>query len=404
MTQRLIASWSGTLGAYYFTSDLDRTFTRTVSTCIDSTLPVNPAVGAAPCNVTDSTIITNFGTAFIDVEVDNFAVFGNAEYPLTDNLDAIFGARFTDDEISYNHRRITDFQPSGPGVAPAFALSDSEDDTDFSIRAGLRYAFNDDVTSYLTYTQGYKGPAFNVFFNMGANNAPVIDAEEADAFELGLKATALGGALRANVAAWYAEYENFQANSFININGVLTTNLTNAGTVETKGIEADITWDPTDNLSLAASIVFTDAEVDDVNIPAGATPDQIASLESRIGTPLPFAPDVAFNVTASYFVPLESAPFDLVFDTSFNYQDEVASTIFVTDLDNSVNRIDDYGIWNANASIVSKDERHALTLHLRNITDESYVSTVSGGFDAGARLQIPRDADFYWGLTARVSF
>ncbi len=393
-----------TAGVYYFTSNLDRTFTRTVSTCIASTLDVDPVIGAAPCTVTDSTITTNFGTAFINVEVDNFAVFGNANIRINDKLDVILGARYTDDEVSYDHERITDFDPSGPGVAPAFALSDSVDETDFSVRAGVQYDLNDDMTSYFTYTQGYKGPAFNVFFNMGENNAPAIGAETADAFELGLKSVWLDGALTANLAAWYAEYENFQANSFININGVLTTNLTNAGTVKTQGVEADLFWSPIDDLSINASIVLTDAEVDDVNIPEGADQDQIDSLRSRIGTPLPFAPDLAFNVSAQYWVPLANQPFDLVFDTQYNYNDEVASTIFVTDLDNSVNRIDSYGIWNANISLVSKDDTYAFILHMRNIADESYVSTVSGGFDAGARLQIPRDADRYFGASARFSF
>lgn len=393
-----------TAGLYYFTSDLDRTFTRTVSTCTASTLPVDPVIGAAPCTPADSTITTNFGTAFIDVEVDNLAAFGNLTYHLTDEWELLFGARFTDDEISYSHQRITDFDPSGPGVAPAFQRTDSVDDTDFSVRAGVTYGFSDNANTYFTYTQGYKGPAFNVFFNMGLNNSPAIGAETADAFELGLKTVLLDGALTANFAAFNAEYENFQANSFININGVLTTNLTNAGDVRTQGLEADFVWDPTDNFTLSGAATFMDAEVTGVNIPDGADQGQIDSLRARIGTPLPFAPDFALNLTAKYFIPLSNNAFDIVLDAQYNYQDDVASTIFVTDLDNSVFKIDGYGILNANASIVSKDENYALTLHVRNIADESYVSTVSGGFDAGARLQIPRDADQYWGISARISF
>lgn len=393
-----------TAGLYYFTSDLARTFTRTVSTCTSSTLPVDPVIGAAPCTVADSTITTNFGTAFIDVEVENIAAFGNASINLTDDLTLLAGGRFTRDDLSYSHERITDFEPSGPGVAPAFAKSDSIDDTDFSVRLGLQYGLSDNVSSYLTFTQGYKGPAFNVFFNMGENNSPPIGAEEADAFELGLKSTLLEDLLVANLAAWHAEYENFQANSFINIGGVLTTNLTNAGTVETSGVEADLTWEPLDSLSFNASVVYTEAEVTGVNIPEGATREQIDSLNTRIGTPLPFAPEWAVSARGKYWVRLPDAPFDIAFEGHYRFQSETASTIFVTDLDDSVFRIDDYGIFNASASLVSDDDTYALILHLRNVTDESYVSTVSGGFDAGARLQIPRDADRYWGVTGRVRF
>ena len=155
-------------------------------------------------------------------------------------------------------------------LPPAFQRTDSVDDTDFSVRAGVTYGFSDNANTYFTYTQGYKGPAFNVFFNMGLNNSPAIGAETADAFELGLKTVLLDGALTANFAAFNAEYENFQANSFININGVLTTNLTNAGDVRTRGLEADFVWDPTDNFTLSGAATFMDAEVTGVNIPDGA--------------------------------------------------------------------------------------------------------------------------------------
>ena len=390
-------------GLYFFTSELERTFTRTVSTCTDSTLPVLPPVGLAPCTPEFSTIITNFGTAFIDVEVDNFAVFGNATYRLNDDWSLIFGGRYTQDDLSYSHERITDFDPSGPGVAPAFAKSDSTDDSNFSVRAGVQWGITDDASSYFTYTQGYKGPAFNVFFNMGELNSAPIGAEESDAFELGLKTTLLDGTLVANFAAFFAEYQNFQANSFVNIGGVLTTNLTNAGDVETKGLEADLSWYPIEDLTLTASIAFTDAEVTGVNIPEGLPPEDVDALLARIGTPLPFSPDVAYNLTAKYWIPLAGS-FDLFIDGQYNWQDDVASTVFVQDLDNSVFKIDSYGILNLNFGMEADDGSYALILHARNVLDDNYISTVSGGFDAGARLQIPRDADSYWGLTARFTF
>ena len=392
-------------GLYYFTSELDRTFTRTVSTCTDSPLPVDPDVGLSPCSPSaGSTIITNFGTAVMNVQVDNIALFGNAEYQLNDDLALIFGARWTDDEIEYTHNRVNDFPSgSGPGVGSEFSSANSISETDFSVKAGARYGFRDSTSGYFTYTQGYKGPAFDVFFNMNANREAPVGAETSDSFELGLKTTLAGGAVNANFAAWFAEYENFQANSFVEINGVLTTSLANAGDVETSGFEADFTWQATENLSFSGSIAFTDAEVTGVNIPEGADQDQIDSLEARVGTPLQFSPDVAYNLSAKYWIPVD-APYDFFFDTRYNWQDDVASDSFIQDLNASVFKIDSYGIWNADFGLEADDGSYALILHLRNIADETYISTVSGGFDAGARLQIPRDADRYWGLTARFSF
>ena len=65
---------------------------------------------------------------------------------------------------------------------------------------------------YLTYAQGYKGPAFNTFFNMGTNDILPIGAEESDAVELGWKFTA--DTFLLNVSVFQTDIENFQANNF----------------------------------------------------------------------------------------------------------------------------------------------------------------------------------------------
>ena len=63
----------------------------------------------------------------------------------------------------------------------------------------MQFDFTDDLMAYATYARGYKGPAYNVFFNMTRpNNAEVIDAETADSYELGLKSTLADGRLLLN--------------------------------------------------------------------------------------------------------------------------------------------------------------------------------------------------------------
>ncbi len=54
-------------------------------------------------------------------------------------------------------------------------------------KAGLQFDVNDDIMTYGTYSRGYKGPAYNIFFNLNANGTNVIEPETADSYEIGLK-------------------------------------------------------------------------------------------------------------------------------------------------------------------------------------------------------------------------
>jgi iron complex outermembrane receptor protein len=45
------------------------------------------------------------------------------------------------------------------------------------------------------------------------------------------------------------------------------------------------------------------------------------------------------------------------------------------------------------------DDKYRLTFHVRNITDDSYVLL---NVENGRRLQIPRDADRYFGISLRA--
>ena len=62
-------------------------------------------------------------------------------------------------------------------------------------------------------------------------------------------------------------------------------------------------------------------------------------------------------------------------------------------------RIDAYGIWNASLGFSDSEDKYRVTFHARNITDQSYVLL---NVEAGRRLQIPRDADRYFGISVRA--
>ncbi|MCT2559609.1 TonB-dependent receptor [Tsuneonella sp. YG55] len=394
------------VGAFAWHSDNTQTFTRRDITCSTSTLPVAPS-GARPCNVAD-TVNTLFPTATSnsDVGSSNFALFGQATWRLSDLIALTGGLRYTWDELTYVHTRApgvnaaTGLPATGPGVSgnPAGGTiaaggngtntsSGNSDNGNLSGKAVVQITPSDDVMLYGSYTRGYKGPAFNVFFNHTApTNAVPIDEETSDAFEIGAKTQFLDNRVQLNVAAFTVEYDGFQANNFVTLNGAVVTNLTNAGTVKSKGFEADLLAVPVDGLTLRASAAYADAFVKQFNPnPATNAPD------ARNGTQLPLAPKFVYTLGGSYEADLGAAR--LYLDTDFRHVSKQFSDL------GEQGPIDPYGIWNASIGFSDADDRFRLTFHARNITDQSYaLLNVSNG----QRLQIPRDADRYFGVSLRA--
>ncbi|NJO12478.1 MAG: TonB-dependent receptor [Gammaproteobacteria bacterium] len=379
-------------GLFYSQTDAERFFQRNTIVCSASTLPVD-ATGLRPCTAAASTIVTPSASASFGADFENYAAFADGTFNLSDELRLIAGARWTQDELSYFHN----YNPSpipGPGlrtVTSGFTGSDSSDN--ISGRAGFQWDVTDNLMTYATYARGYKGPAFNVFFNMSPNDRNVIDAETADSYEVGVKSTLFGGSLIFNAAAFWAEYENFQANNFLILNNVLITTLTNAGNVTSGGAELDFIARPTDAFSLSGGLAYTDARIDEIFTPAGQTPRFI------IGSSLPLAPKWKATLQADYRISFNS--FDLVPAATVSYQDEQWADLN----ENALTRIPAYTTVDLSLALQDANDRYRIALVGRNVTDESFAAMITTGGPGGApRLQIPREADRYFGIQTRFNF
>ncbi|MGB3378221.1 MAG: TonB-dependent receptor, partial [Allopontixanthobacter sediminis] len=374
--------------------------------CATSTLPVAPS-GATPCNLNDP-VNTTYPTATSasDVNSTNYALFGQATYRFTDQFSLTGGLRWTRDELEYVHTRApgvnaaTGLPLSGPGVSGSPAggtiasggngtntSAGSSTNNNISGKASVQFEPTEDLLLYASYTRGYKGPAFNVFFNHTApNNAVPIDEEISDAFEIGLKSQFWDRRIQVNTAIYQATYDGFQANNFILLNGTTITNLTNAGTVRTKGVEIDTIVAPVEGLTFRGSVAYADAKVREFN-PNPVTGDP----DARNGTRLPLAPKWSWNIGADYETEVSDA-FKVYASTIYSYTGSQLSDLGAAP---GAGR-ESYGIWNASLGVGTADDLYRLTLHARNITDKSYALLNVG---AGQRYQIPRDADRYFGVT-----
>lgn len=394
-------------GAFAWKSDNEQAFTRRNITCATSTLPVDPVTGGRPCNVAD-TVNTLFPTAtsFSDVTSKNFALFGQATYRFTEQFSLTAGLRYTWDDLSFIHTRApgvnaTNGAPAtGPGVSgnPAGGTiasggngtntsAGSSDNGNLSGKAVLQFEPSDDVMLYGSYTRGYKGPAFNVFFNHTApTNAIPIDEETSDAFEIGLKSQFWDRKVQLNLAGFMVEYDGFQANNFVLLNGAVVSNLTNAGTVKSEGFEADLIVAPSEGLTFRASAAYADARVKRFN------PNPLTNApDARDGTQLPLAPKFVYTIGGDYEADLGG--FRAYLSTDYRHVSQQFSDL------GEQGRIAPYGMWNASIGFSDADDRYRLTFHARNIMDDSYVLL---NVSNGQRLQIPRDADRYFGVSLRA--
>ena len=401
------------VGAFYFTTEQQNFFNRTATRCTASTLApvtltfVATSQAATPCRQGASTfaVVAN-GSAFWTTEFENYAVFGQTTLNFTERLRAILGARYSHDEVAYDFDRFA--TPAGPGVQPGISRRGVTTDEGVSGRIGLQYDFTDDINGYVNYARGYKGPAFNVFFNFNTQPVTVggvtvqverdsipLSKETSDSYEAGLKTRLFDRRLVLNAAAFLTEFSGFQATTFDVIAGVTVSRLINAGEVSTRGVEFDFTAVPADGLTLSGGAIWQDAKVDNF-----ICPPQAPITCNVNGNQLPFAPEYKLTLNADYRLETTALPFDLGFNVGYTWQDEYFNSFD----NNPLIRQEAVGLLDASISLIDRDDRYRLSLVGKNLTDEFYTVTRVNEGAGFVRNRVPRDAERFFGIVLRAEF
>ena len=268
--------------------------------------------------------------------IEQIAVFGQAEYDITDKLTATLGARWYQIDDTFKgstttvdvSRRIRAFgtldaaELTAVGEDPAsiqeaissgqldVSLLDTDgtltvDDTIF--KASLDYKMNDDILLFTTYSEGFRPPVTNrVGGGLATNQNGAFDGfripvysttDSLDNFELGIKGDFLDGVLRVNATAYYSEITDLQTSRFdpTNISFLVFTD--NVGDAEIKGLDADITWLASDNLVINAAFSLLDTELTRVNA-------ELAGIAPGVGAQLPYSAEFSGNIRARYYFEL----------------------------------------------------------------------------------------------------
>lgn len=362
-------------GAYYLKSKTDETYQRS-------------GTNASNLNFT--------GQADYGVESDSVALFGESTLNFTQAFRGIVGLRWTHDDLSFDHVRNTPVPGDGVRASQGYRKGDTTESA-YSGRLGVQYDLNEDVISYFTYSRGYKGPAYNVFFNMldVNNDAQALKPETSSSFELGLKSSLLNNRVFLNLAAFYTEYHNYQANVPDIVGTSTVTRLINAGDVSTRGVEVDVSAKASSRLSLSGSLAYVDAQVDQINCPSNS------AVNCQVnGKTLPFSPKFKSVVRANYAIPLNAG---YVVDIGTDYIWQSKQQYSLLDQYEGTEQ-EAYGIWNASVAL-STDTGWRVALIGRNLLDRSYASNlVNNAGSTYVNRYVPRDDARYFGINVRKDF
>ncbi len=376
-------------GLFFIDGKDNERYERDVTRCANSVAVALPS-GLIPCSAGTTTV--DNGIAVYGTHNKSASAFGEGTFNFSSTLRGIAGLRYTSDDLSYYHQR-TATAAGIPGVgATQPELDGSTSKHAFSGRVGPQWEITPDVMTYLTLSRGYKGPAYNVFFNMTTLQTNALNPETSNSVEVGLKSMLLDRKVRLNVAVFDTQYDNYQANVPDLVNGAIVTRLINAGTVSTKGVEAEAQARVSSALSLTASVANIIARVKNFNCPPGA------ALSCNInGQPLPFSPDWKTNLRAKYTMPLAGK---LLMDFGADYSWQSKTNYDLAQSPDAVQPA--YGIFNASVGLASTDGWRVAILG-KNLGNRSYATFLQ---NSGTNINryVPRDDQRYFGVSARYDF
>ncbi|MDO4776995.1 MAG: TonB-dependent receptor [Cardiobacteriaceae bacterium] len=216
------------------------------------------------------------------------AIFGEATWPVGENVKIITGARLAHEKTRYR----AEWHPNpGNPLGANGAQSDAQNisHTALTGRLGLDYAFTPDWHLYGLYSRGHKSAGFSDFSTnlaYGKSDTP-YHAGHIDAFEIGVK----GEGERFTFAS--ALFHNRVKNDKISV-ALYPSFLTESFNVDTRsqGVEVSGEYRITPGLRLDGSLSLTNAEVTRI----GKTEQNI----TRKGNRIPQVPRVAVRLGVEY--------------------------------------------------------------------------------------------------------
>ena len=310
----------------------------------------------------------NPGVAFfndITRTEEQVAIFGEITVPLNNQFELTVGARYYEMEIDF--MGSSNFANRGPDgdygrdYDSGFHSSEPLETDDTITKISLTYYPESiDGLVYLTSSEGFRPGGFNrgggaASYNPDYAGVPLTySTDDTENLELGFKTSLLDGSMRLNGAFYWVDWTNLQAVRFDPVNVSNLTFIENAADAEVSGLELDMVWYPTNNLSLYAALSKNDSELT-------AYKAQIIEL-APLGSSLPLTPELQWNLRARYDFTIGTYPAYWQFGTKFS-DDSYSSIVAQRRI-----KQDSYQLYDLAVGI--ENETWGAELFGRNLSDE----------------------------------
>lgn len=291
--------------------------------------------------LTDDFAVTDYTVSFNTV-----ALFGFADYKLTDKLTASLGLRYDIDNYEQDDRL--------GGVV------NERDDNVLQPKVSLSYQAAEGALIYANYGRGYRAGGFNPLTTDLYNQD--YRKEISDNYELGFKTSSWGNRFIFNGSVFYSDFSDRQ--QFTYATDFFIPGNYNYAQSEILGFEIDSKTRISKYLDLLVSYGFVDSKIKEGGAVGGES-GTVTDLSEFNGNITSFVPRSNFNIG------LESG-FDLNDNMKMNIGVNLNGTgeIYWTDLNSEDTTSDGYELLDARASLSVKKMK--FTLWGRNLLDTQY--------------------------------
>jgi iron complex outermembrane receptor protein len=347
---------------------------------------------------------------------ENYAVFTNATYDLTEKFGLVAGLRFNKQKIDYTFDNYN--------VTPNAHFGGANQENSVTGKGGIQYKWTPDIMTFATYSTGYKGQAYDLVstFNARVASHMPVPHETAKNYEVGLKSSLFDRRVYFDLTLFHSDFYGFQTSVTQTLpDGTFLTSLNSVGHLKTQGVEVDTAAKVTTNFQLNGSLAYTEATVAEFpNGPCYNNPSQtlaqgcyVDATNSRVqdlrGKPLNSVPKWKGNIGGEYDQPLGSLPFGAFATFAYRIQSKVNFS-----LSQDPRTIQGgYGIADFGVGINDNNGHYKVTAFIDNAFDKNYATSIGNGpagFSApgviplGTSWTPARDSFRYFGARIDVSF
>lgn len=368
-----------------------------------------------------------------DAKVRSAAVYGQADWHITDEATLTVGVRQTREHKS-NKASLQVDRPGIPLTATYFPTASGAELTaaqgvrdsrisapyDFYIgqpidddltawNIGPSYKVTDNVLLYASAGQGIKSGF--IYFNPNSNPSipgfeKTIKQEKSLDYELGIKSLLLNKKLQLNVNLYQTELTDYQTSfTIIREDGTVFTEWTNAPGVKAVGVEFEAAYQVAQQLQLTASGAYNEATYESQWLVAKAEIDTSlpqysgANIRNRFndfdGEQLANAPKTTFNVGLNYVVPIGEYSGRVTLNNSYRSGTYLNANRAPSTYQES------YNVTNVGLGLLTPSNKYELSLNVKNVFDEFYA-TAKGTFTNNAARTLQMGAPRYWELALRA--